>query len=94
MGASIKNVCLIEIVTAASFRRELDDGDTDDGSIPAGDPHTPPPGARMPLRAGDLVAARLSGLAGAPAFRLHWAEPRRDEALGAMRAFVQAPPMP
>lgn len=85
----------IEIVDAASYRYELDAAEIPDeygGKVAAGDPHTPPPGARMPLRACDLVAAQIGKIAGAPAFLLHWAEPRRDEALAAIRAFVQAPP--
>jgi hypothetical protein len=82
----------IEIAGAGAMRFELDAGDTGESPIPPGDPDTPPPGTRMPLRACDLIAWRLASLPGAPPFHLHWAEPRRDAALDAMRSFAAAAP--
>jgi hypothetical protein len=48
------------------------------------------PGERHPLRACDWLAYRLSKLDGTPAFSLEWPEPRRDEAIAAIGAFLQA----
>jgi hypothetical protein len=49
-----------------------------------------PEGKRQPVRACDWLAYRLSTLDGTPAFSLEWPEPRRDQAIAAIQAFLQA----
>jgi hypothetical protein len=81
-----------EVASADNFRYELDSGGSGSMGIDKNDPFTPPVGTRHPVRACDFYARSLARLDGAPAFQLHWSEQRRNEALNAMRSFVQAQP--
>lgn len=53
---------------------------TDLDALPVGEPR--------PLRVCDWLAWRLAGLDGTPRFELSWPEPRRDEAITALAAFL------
>ncbi|MDI1483797.1 hypothetical protein [Polyangium sp. y55x31] len=53
------------------------------------DPGAAPPNTKMPLRFCDRVASVLAGRIGSAApFRMYWIEPRRDDAIAALRTFV------
>ncbi|MDI1433623.1 hypothetical protein [Polyangium sorediatum] len=53
------------------------------------DPGAAPSSTKMPLRACDHVAEGLARRIGSAApFRMYWIEPRRDDAIAALRAFV------
>jgi hypothetical protein len=54
-------------------------------------PGSPPPGTRAPLRVADLFAWMLSETDGAPELDIRWPEPKRDEAIAALRRFLAQP---
>ena len=53
------------------------------------DPLAPKAGVKVPFRMADYYAWELSGLEGSPAFELYWPEPRRDQGLAEMAAFLK-----
>jgi hypothetical protein len=55
----------------------------------SGDSLAPPAGTEMPFRVCDLIAYKLSSLAGAPRLDLYWPEQARDEAIVRFAAFLR-----
>jgi hypothetical protein len=53
------------------------------------DPLAPKAGVKVPFRMADYYAWELSGLEGSPAFELYWPEPRRNQGLAEMAAFLK-----
>ncbi len=53
------------------------------------DPLAPNAGVKVPFRMADYYAWELSNLEGSPAFELYWPEPRRDQGLAEMAAFLK-----
>lgn len=56
----------------------------------AKDPLRPPSHQKVPVRACDQVATALARLKEAPTYRPYWPEAKRDEAIAALKAFLQS----